>query len=82
MYKYIVNLKHYIPGQGYSHEEVIDSGITESIFPASSWNAEGTPLSIGEVMRYYYEVVVSFYTADADPMFDDPISTDSCWIDC
>ena len=78
MYKYIVTLNEWIAGQGYRCSSDIEEGATESIFASSSWNYQDDPITAcGDTS---YEVVVTFYAADADPMFDEPVHIDSHWI--
>ena len=75
---YIINAAHYVANQGYTHTETIETGRTEKTFTAAEWN-EGAQWF--EVNDYnWVELTVAFYADDADPMFDDPISTDTCTI--
>lgn len=73
--KYIVDVSHYIPGQGYSHTETMESGHTDKIFPASAWNIDDNPFVPNA--EEWVEIKVEFYADDADPAIDDPIHVDT-----
>lgn len=76
--KYIVDVAHYTENQGYTYTETMENGSTEQPFTAEDW-AASIDLSIEE--NECCEVKVSFYADDADPAFDDPISTDTCTVE-
>lgn len=75
---YIINAAHYVASQGYTHTETIETGHTEKTFSAAEWNEKAQWFEASD--ETWVELTVDFYEDDADPMFDDPISTDACTI--
>ena len=73
--KYIVEVAHYIAGQGYSYTECAESGRTDKLFPASDWNYADEPFVVNDAG--WVEIKVEFYADDADPAIDDPIHVDT-----
>ena len=72
--KYITTINYYVPGSGYSHSEIFDHGECDTPFTAQEWNASlDEPFADND--DGWVEIEINFYTDDADPMFDDPIST-------
>lgn len=75
--KYTVDVSYYIVGQGYSHTETMDSGITSEYFSATEWAHE---VGIKPHSNEWLEISVTYYADDADPLFDNPIRVEECTI--
>lgn len=74
--QYSVKVSYYRSGSGYSHTEPFENGECKEAFTAEEWwRGMDEPFKPEE--NEWLEIDIAFYDDDADPMFDDPISTNS-----
>ena len=74
--KYTVTIHHYVVGSGYSHSESFDNGTAEELFTAQEYN-ERLDEPFSDNPDGWVDIEVNFYEDGSDPLFDDPISTDT-----